>query len=483
MRGAKHYKAVVNSSASRAPGEDQGDAAAVLGGALRYLPTRVVPALFGMAATPVLTNTLHREGYGRYTLLVLVASYASVVFGEWIIAGYQRYILSADAQEKRAAEEAFAWLAIVLALGSLVAVPVLAIWNVNVLELAAAVSLTWGLTLFQLVVTGLVMVERPTFATAVQVAASTARFLIMVWAAMAFRSAAAVVLGSGSCLLLICSVLLRNSQHPMGRPQAQSFRILSSFGGFMVVTSIALNGLSTADRFLLAGLTDASTVGRYSASYLLAEQAVLVLPSVLILAITPRVTSLWEMGRRSEAGALTTAVALLHVELCFPVVLGMAMFGRDITRFALGPGFAEGAVPPIVALAAVFLAVSTYANFGLRMQKRSRRQAVQSIVALALNIALVLMLVPSFGARGAAVATLIAYTFVAAWSVIDNRWFVDARRLAAGAATIAAPAGAVLAVYAVAGRSPVLTVAIAVYAAVAARRIHHRLRLTIGGRL
>lgn len=455
------------------------DAGAVLRQALRYLPTRVVPALFGLATAPVLTRTLDSSGYGRYTVLVLVAGYASVVFGEWVIAGYQRFILSSDQAERQAAEEALAWTAIVLAAGSVLAVPLLVLWHVDVMDLVAAVSLTWGLTLFQLVVTRLIMAERASLASLVQIAASTARFLVVIGVALASRSAVVVVLATGCCLLLVSSVLIRDRRHPLRRPRARSLQLLASFGGFMIVTSIALNGLSTVDRFLLAGLESTASVGRYSASYLLAEQAVLILPSVFVLAITPRVTSLWETGRRREAGTVTATIALLHLELCLPVVVALAIFGRDITTIAFGPGFAEGTVPAVVAVSAVFLALSTYANLGLRMEKRTRRQALQSVTALALNVVLVLLLVPHHGVTGAALATLVAYAVVAAWSLIDNRWFIAVSSLLTGLAAIVLPGAALLVVYAVVGRAPILGVAIAAYAILTANRIFRRLRVLL----
>lgn len=459
--------------------EARSDAGAVLRHAFRYLPTRVVPALFGIATAPVLTRSLGSAGYGRYTVLILVAGYASVVFGEWVIAGYQRFVLSGDQAERQAAEEALAWTAIVLAAGSVLAVPLLVLWHLEVMSLVAAISLTWGLTLFQLVVTRLIMAERPAFATFVQVVASTARFLVVVGVALASRSAVLVVLATGCCLLVVSSALIRDLRHPIRCPTARSLQLLASFGGFMIVTSIALNGLSTVDRFLLAGLESAASVGRYSASYLLAEQAVLILPSVLVLAITPRVTSLWETGRRSEAGTLTATIALLHLELCLPVVVALAIFGRDVTTIAFGPSFADGTVPAVVAVSAVFLALSTYANLGLRMEKRTRRQALQSVTALVLNVVLVLLLVPHHGVTGAALATLVAYAVVAAWSLIDNRWFIGVRPLLTGIAGIALPGAALLAVHAVVGRGPILGVAIAAYAIVTARRIIRRLRVPL----
>lgn len=469
------------SSSSPPPEQDQPPTGAgtVVRHAFRYLPTRAVPALLGLATAPLLTRTLDSAGYGRYTLLILVAAYASVVFGEWVIAGYQRFILSSDKAERQAAEEALAWTTIVLAIGSLLAALLLFFWELQVLDLVAAIVLTWGLTLFQLMVTRLIMAERSAFATFVQTVTSAARFLVVVVVAVASQTAVMVVLAGGSCLLLVSSVLIRDLRHPLRRPRLRSLRLLASFGGFMIVTSIALNGLSTVDRFLLAGLESASSVGRYSASYLLAEQAVLILPSVLVLAITPRVTSLWETGQEREAGTLTTIIALLHLELCIPVVVALVIFGRELTGLAFGPNFAEGTVPALVAVSAVFLALSTYANFGLRMQKRTARQAVQSVTALSVNVVLVLLLVPHHGVTGAAMATLAAYTVVAVWSLIDNRWFIAVSPLLTGAGAIVLPGAALITVYAVVGRGPILGLAIAAYVALTTRRIVRRLRVSL----
>jgi O-antigen/teichoic acid export membrane protein len=475
----------VSTAFSSAPvgNEGGGDARLVLHHAIRYLPTRVVPTLLGLVSAPILTRSFGEAGYGHYTLLVLIAGYASVVFGEWVTAGYQRFVLSADPGERRAAEEAPAWSALVLAGGSLLALSLAFVGGVTLLDLAAVVVMTWGLTVFQLVITRFVMAERSMAATVLQVVVSSGRFLIVVWIALSDKSPAVLVLVTGCTVVVVCTAFLYDRRHPFRRPRAVSLARLLSFGGFMVVTSIALNGLSTIDRFLLARLTSEAVVGRYSAAYTLSEQAVLLLPSVLLLAITPRVTALWEANRRREAGKLSTDIALLHLELCIPVVVTLAIFGEEITRAAFGAGFAERTIPGLVAIGACFLAVSTYANLGLRMARRAGRQALQAIAALVVNVALVLILVPWWGAEGAALATVVGYLTVAAWSVIDNQHFIDVKRLMTGVTTIAIPALGLFAADGVIQGGAPLGAALVIYGAVAGLRGWRRLRLAWAGGL
>ncbi|MDP9387242.1 MAG: oligosaccharide flippase family protein [Actinomycetota bacterium] len=457
------------------------DAATVLRHALRYLPTRAAPALFGLATAPILTRALRPDGYGRYTLLLLVASYASVVFGEWVIAGYQRFVLSGDAKEREAAEEAFAWTVFTLLTGSLVSVPFVVFSAVEVRDFLAVLALIWGLTLFQLVITRFVMAEDATAATVVQLLATALRFVVALAAALVVHSAAAVVLSAGLSLLLLSVVVLMGQQSTRLRLRVASLQLLASFGAFMLLTSVALNALATVDRFLLARLTTASVVGRYSAAYLLSEQAVLVLPSVLFLAVTPRVTALWEQGRREEAGRLCTSIALLHLEICVPIVAALVLYGGAITRLAFGPAFQDASVPPLIAIGAVFLAISTYANLGLRMQKRTARQAAQAVAGLAVNVLLVLVLVPPLGATGAALATLAAYLAVAAWALVDNRFFFDCRRLFSGSLPILVPAAALLGVHAALAPARLSAVATAAYAGLAAIRLFRGVRLSFIG--
>lgn len=418
-------------------------------------------------------------GYGRYTLLVAIAAYSSVILGEWIIAGYQRFVLSGDPEERDAAEKSLVWLCVVLIAGSLGAVPLAALLQIDPLDVAAAALLTWGLTLFQMVMMRLIMAERSVFAAAAQTLASCVKFAVVIWVATATRSASLAVLATGCSLLLISALLLLDRQHPLHRPDLGSLRRLWSFGVYMIVMSVALNSMATADRFLLAALTSAATVGRYSASYLLAEQAILILPSVLMLAVTPRITWLWEAGERRGAGALATEVALLHVNLCVPMVTVLAVYGRDITRIAFGPTFADAVIPPVVGVAVVLMSLSTYANFGLRMQKRTRRQATQSVAGMIVNVVLVMILVPYAGAAGAALATLIAYGFIAIWSLLDNRWFIDVPQLLQGFLVIVAPGAAVVAVAKLTEGGARAAVALAGYGALTAVQLRHR-RALIG---
>ena len=248
----------------------------------------------------------------------------------------------------------------------------------------------------------------------------------------------------------------------------------------MIVTSLAMNGLSTIDRFLLALLADSAAVGRYAASYLLAEQAVLLLPSVLMTAITPRVTSLWEAGRRDEAGRLTTVIALLHLELSMPVVVGLAIFSRTVTRALFGPEFSEAVVAPIIGVSALVATLASYANFGHRMIKTTRRQAGQSVIGVLANVAGVFALVPFLGITGAALATLASYSLVAGLAVRQNAWFINVRELAVGAFRIALPGITFFGVSVVADEQAWLLMGAASYGVLVVHRLTRTMRVAFG---
>lgn len=188
-----------------------------------------------------------------------------------------------------------------------------------------------------------------------------------------------------------------------------------------LLSALAIAVYMRADRLVLASHADDATVGIYGAAATLTELWY-ILPTALITTVTPALTRehqadparYWQRLRQLAQG-----LALLG----WIILVGLSLSARPIITALFGAQFVEAAslLPAMMAstlFAFVGMGVSPwYLNAGA-MRLAFRRHALGAAVGLGLN----LMLVPRWGAPGAAWATTAAFATAHWWSnAIDSR--------------------------------------------------------------
>lgn len=180
--------------------------------------------------------------------------------------------------------------------------------------------------------------------------------------------------------------------------------ILSLLGALSFRMSVVLLG------FFAAGSAD---VGEYGAAYRLVE-ATLFLPASFNAAMLP-----W-FSRQDGAGpvpiargfemAIKTVVALV-----LPVGLGLALFAEPVVETLYGTEYG-GAVTPLRLLGAVVVLWGINATVVTVLVSRDRPEiyTVPALLALIPNLLLSVILIPSHGANGAAIAAVAGAVLLAA---------------------------------------------------------------------
>jgi len=160
-----------------------------------------------------------------------------------------------------------------------------------------------------------------------------------------------------------------------------------------------------SDQFLLGYLAGTASVGIYSVAVTVAE-LLLFFPRSLATALLPRITGADSVSARHMAasacrhtigGALVSAAVLLPIGLLIPVWFGEAYRPAVVPFLLLLPGLAAYSLAPVL---------STYFSGQLGRPIVTSRFAAMS---LALDVALVWVLVPRMAVPGAALASTLAY--------------------------------------------------------------------------
>ncbi len=180
--------------------------------------------------------------------------------------------------------------------------------------------------------------------------------------------------------------------------------------------------LNKADVLMLAPLGDLTETGLYGAAFRLT--ALMTFPQLaLALVMNPRFASAHgqaqdqrlrrELGRALLFSGCTTAVAAMGLLVAPAAILGLVF----------GPGF-EAAAPVLIVLvlAQGLMALAFPLSGAGLMTGREARLGAVTWVALALNLCLNALLIPSLGALGAALATLAACAVLLAGCVLGVGW-------------------------------------------------------------
>ncbi len=208
---------------------------------------------------------------------------------------------------------------------------------------------------------------------------------------------------------------------------------LLRFGLPLSLTYLSIAILDAADRFMLNHWHGPAAVAAYGAAFDLVQQILGAALNVLYLAAYPKIIAAWE---RDGGEAAKAALAPLRRAALTLAPLGALLFAGlapEIAGFMLGTqvSASAAAVMPAIAVAVAFSGMRAFCfDIALHLRRATRLHVTMTALMAGLNIALNVLLIPRFGALGAAAASAAAFSLGAALSLwfgrtdglFDNIW-------------------------------------------------------------
>ena len=188
---------------------------------------------------------------------------------------------------------------------------------------------------------------------------------------------------------------------------ASELRGMLAFGAPLIFGQISFTLFMMIDRFFLERYANNKELGVYAISNTLV--------SVITVLATVPFSQVWTVMRFSvmnEEGAEEYYSRVLTYILYVSMFLALcvsAVVGDGLLRFARPDYWGAAQIIPLLALAAVLDSASRVLNIGTTLSKRTIFAPIVIIIALAINIALNFLLIPTYGSVGATVSTLISY--------------------------------------------------------------------------
>ena len=423
----------------------------VLRAMLRDTMTYTFPALLslglGLILLPIYARVLTRDEFGALDLILALAPIVMIVMTLELLQGLGRLRADANAEDRRRMTGT-AWLVsgcgllLFMAFGLIAADPLSRllfgrddfadIVRLGVLSVTATAVYTVVLTQFRW------ELRSRTFAFVSALYVLVALGLTVVLTVVDELGLAGVLVSqalAGGVATIVGLVLLRGSWR-LVIDRAHLRRMLA-FSLPLIPASLCVFVTLYFNRIALRVFGDLDDVATYGMAVRIAGFV-----GLLIVGMQSAVTPLVYSHYRDEDAPRQLAHMFSGVVgLCIAVCVGLNLFAADIMVVFAGREYLSSA--PLVALIAPALLMGQLYVFapGMGIALRTMAQLGVSVAAAGVDIIVNLALVPTFGALGAALATVASsFTFLGLWIYVSQKYYpipFEGRRLAWGLGVLA----------------------------------------------
>ncbi|RIL00249.1 MAG: hypothetical protein DCC71_18900 [Proteobacteria bacterium] len=198
-----------------------------------------------------------------------------------------------------------------------------------------------------------------------------------------------------------CATSLRVGFH------ARALREMLAFAAPLLPANLAAWGLGLADRSFLTQYASLTDVGLYALGYRFGAALEMLFVAPFTLAWFPY---LYSIAQQPDHRDVVARVLEYYAFVGGGVVLALALFGGDVIRLIADPAFQDAErVIVWIGLAVLFRGMTFITMSGMNLTRRNPLSAVVYGLGVALNLALLALLVPRHGMMGAAAATVVTY--------------------------------------------------------------------------
>ena len=391
--------------------------------ALGALLQRITSIIF----LPIYTRYLTPADYGVIALIDLAFSLMAILIGSGIVTAVGRFHFDTEDEDQRSR----IWMTgfLMLLVASTVAIIPCFIYREAIANLVLGEEITDGALYFAIVLPTLwfVLVGQVPSGNLVREKRSVT-FLILSLLQLALNSVLNIVflipmgMGVTGVLLgnfianalfdVIRTILLLRRRGGCGI-DPELMRPLLAFGLPLMITAILTLIIHQADRIFLRTFTNMHEAGIYSLAYAIAQgmNTLLLMPFLMIWRVKA-----FELADKDGTEAIYAAGFRWFLGLSMLIMFALALFARPIVHILTGPDFHSSAdLIPLICLGYWFYSAATFFDLSMLLEKQTKATLPASVTAATINLASNAILVPMYGAMGAAISTLI--TFIALASV------------------------------------------------------------------
>ena len=396
-----------------------------------YALASVATPVITLALSPFLARHLSPSAYGAFTIIntfvSLVAGITQLGLGSAFFRAYNY-----DYQTERDRRDVLATITTLLGVVSIVTVVVMCLsasWLAkillgqsgfsNVMYLGAMIVL-----LQNLAVPGFAWLRaenKPLLYSLLSMAnllVSLLTNLVLMGMFSAGLTGAVIGIGSGYAFVTLC-LLPVIIIHAGIKIRMDIARNVLSFGVPMVLSVVSYWALQVLDRYLLNIFGSLAQTSEYSVAYSLGSAISIVVISPFTLAWA---AAMFTIAKRKDAATVFQMIFRLFGFFLLFAAFGLSLAGKLLLFWLFPPVYHTAAfVIPIVSASLTFYGLYYIVNVGLNIKRKTWVSSIFSTIAAITNLVLNLVLIPRYGAMGAALATLLAYIMLVLVAYLVNQ--------------------------------------------------------------
>lgn len=395
-----------------------------------FVVRNLVERLLGFLLVPIYTRSFHPHDYGILVLLLTSEGFLSQVLSCGVQTSYFRTFFDDDDEDRRlTATSTAVWFLVAVNVGFLLlSIPLAPLYGRWVLGEAhgGLVLLTLALTcldtLNYLPFVVLKARQKSRLFVAVSWIATVAQFgtilpLVVVFGMGIEGALIGMIVGTGVKFCIYFWILRKEIAPRFSAPVLKPLLLL---GIPVVFNSLATLALRVSDRFFIHRYFDTGAVALYS----IADQFAAILPMLVanpFSLVWPAMR--FKVMKDEDAGEYYSRVLTYVVFVSLFFGLGVAVLAPDVLRMVVHHDYSgAAAVVPLLVVCNVLAATAKAINVGLMIERRAYWNAIVVIASALVNIALNVLLIPTYGMFGAAWATIAAFAFMN-WF----RWYLSTK--------------------------------------------------------
>ncbi len=221
---------------------------------------------------------------------------------------------------------------------------------------------------------------------------------------------AATILSESASLIFLAIWFTRQQPISLRDFSPELLRSMLAFGLPMAITEISYTIFSSGDRYVIQALLGPKAVGIYSAAYNLCDYLQTTLLTAILAAVQPVLVRTYEEHGIARTASFIRQSIHAYVLIAAPMVAGFsAVAGPMLTILASAKYGSAAALIPWIVGGMALGGLSSLASSGLYIKKQATLSLVLIAASALLNITLNIYLVPIYGTRGSAIATLLSY--------------------------------------------------------------------------
>lgn len=391
---------------------------------VRYLPTKIVPAIVGFISVPLLTHLFLPDDYGNYALVIATVNIFSIL-NAWLSMAVIRFLPLYKEEGKR---EEFIATTVKTSLLSVLTLSVLflgmAFFFHSRVDIGLMTMLYIGIGMFAVCSLSNIFLDF--------LRSERKAYLYSIFAV--WYSVMSLVFGL--FFIKVCRLGIQGMLYgfllsftmaipflwslSVGKPRIPSVNInwtmvrtMGKYSFPLVLSNLAGWILGLSDRYIIKLLRGSEEAGVYSASYNISQRTIALFISLFIMAFSPIIIHSWEKEGREVVRGHLSEVTRAFLIICIPAVIGLSVMAKPLTELLLPESYQLGCrIIPFVTAGAFFLGAQQIYQRSFILHKKTLPVLGYFVIAAGINIILNFIFIPKYGYLAAAVTTLFSYVLL-----------------------------------------------------------------------